>query len=847
MLRRNFPTFRRLSLLLLTILSSLTFTTQLRAQAIPVITGDPQLFIQRGQSLDVTISGQRLDSIDSIALPHSRGLQVTLEEPDKNVKPVTGAARLHLVADADAALGERELRLIGPAGASGPLRVTVGQYPLVSEKEPNNSDEEAQDISFPITLAGKMDVAGDIDCFRFSAKKGEKLVFNVHAVRARSPLDPILLIHDMAGRELPISTEHNSGDPIVIFEAPADGRYILNIRDLQYGGGSDYTYRIDAGPIPYIQSVLPLSVQPGKIAEVKPAGVNLGGADTIPLDLTFAGEGEISIRAHASAGVSNAVKVDVNELPKFVDQIPGRTAALAVPVPFPIDISGRIDQPGQESYFKFHVSRRQVVTLHTIGRRLGSPLNALLTLRNAKAATMQSADDAAGPDASITRELDAGDYLVSVSDLFFNGGPSYAYRLLIRAGAGVGTSGEADFSARFLPDTPRLSRSGNTILFVDLQRRGDFKGDITVTLEDLPPGVTCPPLIVNDKLPGASGLLVLSATPDATRGSFPIRLRATASIGSTFVSREGTPMLSGRSVESAYLTVLDGAPFALETAATFAPPRLTQLAAEADALAAKLAAATPGLEAAEAAWEKKVLPLPKWTALDDATISTASGTEFSTLPDGSFLAGNPSPERDTYTVVAATDLKMLTGIRLEAIPDPSLPSKGPGRNAAGNFVLSQFTVTAAPLGDPANAKPVVLRDPHADIEQVGFGVIDAIEPKPGRGWAMFPHAGTPNQAVFFAAQPLKSDRGFLLTFTLDHQFGQQHTLGRFRISVTDKSGALISTPIPETIARLLEEPAESRSPESKARNRGLLQDNRSAGCRGFGPLGGDPLDDRRSF
>jgi hypothetical protein len=45
-----------------------------------------------------------------------------------------------------------------------------------------------------------------------------------------------------------------------------------------------------------------------------------------------------------------------------------------------------------------------------------------------------------------------------------------------------------------------------------------------------------------------------------------------------------------------------------------------------------------------------------------------------------------------YTIVAQTDLDAVTGIRLEALTDDSLPDNGPGLRADGsaNFALSDF-------------------------------------------------------------------------------------------------------------------------------------------------------------
>lgn len=794
----------------------LILATSLRAQSVPVISGGTQLVVQRGQTMNVAVKGQHLESVSSIALSQARGLSVDLAVPEKSAKPTPGELRLNISADADAALGERELRVIGPGGVSAPLRVTVAQYPLVLEKEPNNTPDQAQDIEFPVTLAGKIDVMGDVDCFRFTGHRGQKLVFDVHAARSRSALDPQVALYNEAGREMAGQIDLHGGDPTVVFAPPADGRYVLAIRDLQYRGGGDFSYRIDAGEIPYVQSVLPMSAQPGKVTEVKPQGVNLTGAESIPLDLTYAGEGRISVRARASGGVSNAVAVDVNDLPSFVDARPGHKSSAAVAIRFPGEISGLLDAAGDSNWYKFHIPRRQGVTLEGITAAMGSPVQAVIALANARGETIQTVEDnGTGANPVLSRDLEAGDYQVALRDLFYHGGPTSAYRLSIRPRGVIGASAQ-DFAVRFLPDAVRVSRGGNAPVFVDLQRKADFKGDVTITVEDLPPGVSCPPLVINDKLPGFSGMLVLSAADDAAPGSFPIRLGASAFVGGSLVSHEATPVLDGRPVEQTYLTVLAAAaPLTIDSVATLNPARLAQLSAEAGALAKRIVAANPAADAAQIQWEKKVAPID-WQPLVEATAASADGATLSTLLDDSILASGPAPTRDTYTVQAIVDMPGITAIRLEALTDPSLPIGGPGRAGTGNFVLSHFAATIAPLDDPGNAKPIALQKPVADFSQAGFPVIDAIEPKPGKGWAMNPRGGTPNEAVFFTTAPVGNANGALLTFTLDHQFGQKHTLGRFRISITSDPQAMSKAAVPSRIVDLLQIPAAKRSVANKA-------------------------------
>src|SRR5260221_7373553 len=70
--------------------------------------------------------------------------------------------------------------------------------------------------------------------------------------------------------------------------------------------------------------------------------------------------------------------------------------------------------------------------------------------------------------------------------------------------------------------------------------------------------------------------------------------------------------------------------------------------------------------------------------------------------DGSIVASGASPATDTYRVTATTALKHVTAVRLEVLPDERFAAGGPGRGANGNFILSEFRLSATPR---ALAKP----------------------------------------------------------------------------------------------------------------------------------------------
>ena len=105
---------------------------------------------------------------------------------------------------------------------------------------------------------------------------------------------------------------------------------------------------------------------------------------------------------------------------------------------------------------------------------------------------------------------------------------------------------------------------------------------------------------------------------------------------------------------------------------------------------------TATLTAAQAKWEARLRATPKWTTLPAITAKAKSGITLKPLDDGSILASDSSPPNDTYTVTASVPLKRITAVRLEALPDDSLPFDGPGRGAKGEFVLSRFSAGLVP-------------------------------------------------------------------------------------------------------------------------------------------------------
>ena len=119
------------------------------------------------------------------------------------------------------------------------------------ELEPNESIEQGNAFEPPHTLNGRLQEKGDIDCFRFAAKKGQQVVFDAETRELSSPADLYLRILDPAGKQLAVVDDTGSQDGRLAFSAPADGVYALMVEDLHRRGGPGFIYRITtAAPLP---------------------------------------------------------------------------------------------------------------------------------------------------------------------------------------------------------------------------------------------------------------------------------------------------------------------------------------------------------------------------------------------------------------------------------------------------------------------------------------------------------------------------------------------------------------------------------------------------------------------
>ena len=247
-----------------------------------------------------------------------------------------------------------------------------------------------------------------------------------------------------------------------------------------------------------------------------------------------------------------------------------------------------------------------------------------------------------------------------------------------------------------------------------------------------------------------------------------------------------------------------------------------KLQAEIDRLDQELKTPTPETRAGQEKWEQSIREaFGNWTRLQPRHVSATNGVILKPLPDGSALASGPNPPLTSYTFTADTTLEGITGIRVEAVPDPSLPRGGPGRDGYGHFRVTGLKVEISPAQSPDQRQPVSFATVKVDDSASPFEPGDLLGTKPtgyarkAGSWAINAMRETervPRHAVLAAASPFGFPGGTRITLRIDQLEGTiGQGIGRVRVSVTTAANPLEGADFAARLRPVLEQPIDQRA------------------------------------
>ena len=550
-----------------------------------------------GATIDVTFGGLDVEEPDSVLFSHPgiKAEPVMAPEPKPDPKkkppkkpgPKRAVTHFKVTVAADVPVGQYDVRLVNKWGISNPRVFVVGDLPEVNEKEPNNDQPMAQRIELNSTINGNMVNPTDVDYFVFAGKKGQRVVFSCLTSSIDSRMTAALEIYDVNNRLLVENRNYKGLDALADYILPEDGDYYVRLFQFTHtGGNQEYFYRLTVSTAPWIDAVFPPVLEPGKATKVTVYGRNLPGGQPDPTarvgdsvlekitatvtapsgepalhSISFSGQvtpamsalDGFEYRLKNAVGSSNPYFLTFARAPVVLDNGTNDSAEMAQEVTVPCEIAGRIEKRRDRDWYVFTAKKGDTFNFDLFGDRLGSPGDFYFIVRNATnkkaVANMAEVDDNpdvlspkfyARTDDPATYRFTApadGQYQLLIgsrtSSILY--GPRNLYTMRI-------TRDQADFRLVVLgtdgarPGACNLGQGGNDILRVLAWRQDGFNGDIALSVEGLPKGVTCKPQTL------AAGLrhtvLVLSAAADAPSWTGAIKVKGTAEIGGKKVVRE---------------------------------------------------------------------------------------------------------------------------------------------------------------------------------------------------------------------------------------------------------------------------------------------------------------------
>jgi hypothetical protein len=463
--------------------------------------------------------------------------------------------------------GRREIRVVTKRGVSNPLPFSVGQVPEVARKpmktmqlpvlgkehlaQRKRPPEEVElHVKVPCTMNGQI-AAGEMNRYRFRASKGQRLVISAKArdlvpyVADAVPgwFQAVLRLRDARGKEMAYNDDFLfNPDPVIFFQVPEDGEYVLTINEALFRGRESFVYRITIGELPFVTSIFPLGARVGDPANVEMKGWNLEGAE-LALPSPGAEPGVYLVAAGGKEGLfSNRVAFALDTLPEISEKEPNNHPAHAQKVELPVIVNGRSDRPGDRDVFEVEGKAGETIVAEVNARRLGSPYDSFVEVTGADGKIIALNDDhfdaASGlntdhADSYLMVKLPAdGKYFVHISDTRRHAGTEYAYRLRI-------SHPRPDFVLRLLPSRISMPSKGSGFVTVYAIRKDGFDGAIKLSFKDLPAGFDSPGATLGGKQ--EVGRLSLKTSFKSLDMPVNVTVIGTAKVGGQEVVREAVP------------------------------------------------------------------------------------------------------------------------------------------------------------------------------------------------------------------------------------------------------------------------------------------------------------------
>lgn len=507
------------------------------------ITKTYPIAVQRGTSAEVKVySNFSLDGSHSVFFSPGGSIRMTYSETepkrvewkDPEERDIGEPYRFQVEVHVDQTTAVCEFRIATDQAVSSVGHLLLTDHPVVLEADGDNGQAaKAQPVKIPAAVCGEIGDFEDVDCYRISGKKDDDLVVQIYAQRVTKSIhcmaieypklhlmDSMLTLFDSNGQIIAQNDNFFGGDSFFHCRLPADGEYVLEVRDSRYAGDPRYVYCVEITRKPYAFGLFPMTVQNGRrtlveeVASVPKIALN-GNATEQPRKFPVIADG---VRRFTMDGVVLLFSPDK----QLQSESKNTSRETAMSLQLPVGVHSWL-QPGTEHFYQFSALKDRHYLFEVHSQRRGFAVDSVMTVFDADGKKLASGDDGwFTKDAKLYFKAPAdGEYFVSIRDLNRRGGRRFVYHLEAKpSGPDFEIHGEYYYGM--------LSPGGHAIWFVRLKRLNGFDGPVHMRVDGLPDGVSFTPVTIPAGMNHCS--LIFSAAPDAKINASLVRVAGHAKV-----------------------------------------------------------------------------------------------------------------------------------------------------------------------------------------------------------------------------------------------------------------------------------------------------------------------------
>jgi hypothetical protein len=376
-------------------------------------------------------------------------------------------------------------------GSSGTAMLYIGGRHEFSESRSRDLPQRLTGI--PVAVSGRLSRLTEVDRYEITAQETGVISIDLMARRLGADFQAVLEVSAADGTPLADYSDTQGLDGSLSFAATAGESYTISIRDADFRGDRSYVYRLSVTTGPRILCNVPAYAQRGLTRDVTLIGYGLtdGSAQLQSLrrSLTFPTDdssAQFTLPVEAAAGTA-MMTIQSSAIQELT---PGDAELTSISentwkVTGPAAITASLNPEAENHRCCWPVVKDELWKISLQSRGIGGCLDVALSVVSPSGQIVRDVDDSGGTsDASFEfRAAESGDYCCIIRSITTRTGqPDEIYRLEILRSV-------EDFELT-VPQQINIPSGGKTEITVQAVRSGGFSGEIAVSVNGLPPGLT---------------------------------------------------------------------------------------------------------------------------------------------------------------------------------------------------------------------------------------------------------------------------------------------------------------------------------------------------------------------